>query len=239
MPITQILLTSNATGGGGGGGGGGSEAGTPGSSVVWESSTVPTSGSTWLAGIGDNATIAPGWSINASGGVNGILTNSGYINIPINLNQGHWTVDMVCSLVPTSYWAAIWGNESYSSQLGYLAYLNGPMALQVGSPAGTVDVDLTTPNITLSTRAHWAFTNIGGVIAVYRNGVQLTVSSGYVAPSNAASTNLFIGSRHNNDGIGATDACNGTYYYVRVHDYGLDEFGVLTAYDTVRNTYGV
>ena len=237
MPITQILLTAASQGGGGGGGG--SESGTPGSSVVWESSTVPTSGSTWLAGIGNNATISSGWSVNASGGINGILTNSGYIDIPVNLNQGNWTVEMVCSLVPTNYWASLWGNEVYDGSLGYLAYLSGSMDLQVGSPSGTVGVDLTTPNITLSTRAHWAFTNIGGVMAVYRNGVQLTVSSGYVAPSNTASSNLFIGSRHNNNGVGATDPCNGTYYYVRVRNYGLDQFGVSAAYASLQTAYGV
>jgi hypothetical protein len=133
----------------------------------------------------------------------------------------------------------LWGNEVYGSSLGYLAYLSASTDLLVGSPSGTVAVDITTPNIALSTRAHWAFTNTGGTIAVYRNAVELTVSSGYVAPSGTASNNLFIGSRHNNNGVGATDPCNGTYYYVRVHDYGLDQFGVLSAYSTVQATYGV
>ena len=240
MPITQIFLTAVTTqGGGGGGGGGGSEAGTPGSSVVWESGAVPTSGSSWFASTGSDATISSGWAVNNTDGYNGILTNSGYIDIPVNLNQGHWTVEIICSLVPSSYWASLWGNEVYGSSLGYLAYLSGSTDLQVGSPSGTVAVDITTPNIILSTRAHWAFTNTGGNIAVYRNSVQLTVSSGYMAPSGTASGNLFIGSRHNNNGVGATDPCNGTYYYVRVHDYGLDELTVGTAYETVRNTYGV
>ena len=235
MPITQILLTSNTTGGGGGG----SESGTAGSSIVWESGAVPFSGSSWFASTGSDATIAADWTLNSSGGVNGILTNSGYIDIPVNLNQGHWTIEIICALNPSSYWASFWGNEVYNSSLGYLAYLSASTDLQVGSPVGTVSVDITTPGIDLSTRAHWAFANTGGVIAVYRNGVQLTVSSGYAAPSGTASNNLFVGSRHSNSGIGATDPCNGTYYYVRVRDYGIDQFSAITAYETVRNTYGV
>lgn len=237
VSIIQAIIGSNLTISAAGGGN--SESGTPGSSIVWESGAVPLSGSAWVASIGSNAVIATPWTLNTSGGYNGILLSPGYIDVPVNLNQGHWTVEMVCALNPTSYWAAVWGNDFYNSNLGYLAYLDGPGILQVGSPLGTDSIDLNTQGIYLLNRAYWAFTNTGGTIAVYRNGVQLARTLAYVAPSGAASNNLFIGSRHNNNGVDSTDPMPGTYYFVRVRDYGLDQNGVLAAYGALQSPYGV
>lgn len=215
------------------------ELGTAGTSTVFESGTVPSSGSTWPAAIGSDATIQGSYSLDTSGGVSGISLSSYYIEVPVNLNQGNWTVELVCSLNPSSYWATIWGNEVYDSHLGYIAYMGGPGGINYGSPNGQDSINATSLGIDVATRAHWVFTNTGGTLAVYRNGAKLPVNVGYNVPAGVATSNLYIGSRHGNSGTGSTDSLPGTYYFVRVRDYGLTQSDVSSAYSALQSTYGV
>lgn len=150
-----------------------------------------------------------------------------------------WTVEVIAELLPTSFWATIWGNENYNAGLGHFAYFSGSSAnLNVGSPYAQNEY-IITDNI--ATKAHWAFTHAdGGGIAVYRNAVLLTPSvSGYAQASPASNTLLF-GARHTNDGTGATDPCPGNYYYTNVNNgTALDAAGVQASYDALKTTYGL
>jgi hypothetical protein len=233
MPITQLITTVGRSAGGGGGGGPGGEAGTPGNSITWQQ-YPPTSNTTWPASVGADATINGG-TLVGSGDSAGISLNGGYINVPVNLNRGYWTVELVCELNPTSFWASIWGNDVWNSNLGYVAYLGSTSQVQVGSPNGTSSVNVSN----IGTKAYWAFTNNGGQLTVYRNGVQLSIGSGYVFPNDAAGSNLFIGSRHANDGNGPTDSCPGTYYYIRARDYAIVQSEVDSAFSALQATYSI
>lgn len=214
------------------------ESGTPGSSVVYMTGTVPTSGNTWPAVAGSDATINGSFFINSSGGINGIGINGGYVSVPVNLNQGHWTVELVCELAPSNFWATIWGNDSWSAGNGYIAYLSSSAEVDVGSPRGTNAYSVSD----VSSRAHWVFTNTAGSITVYRNGSLIgSYSSNYTPPNSPVTSELYIGARHNNDGSStAIDMCPGTYYFLRVRDYGVDANTVTYAYyNEMRTAYSL
>jgi len=232
MSIIQAIMASIPYGAGAPSGP--TESGTPGSSVVYQTGTVPTSGNAWSALTGSDATINGSFFINGSGGINGVGINSGYVSVPVNLNQGHWTVELVCELSPTNFWATIWGNDSWNSSNGYIAYLTSSNEISVGSPMGSNSY----PVSNLSSRAHWVFTNTAGSITVYRNGSLVGFSSiNYIPPNSPVSSELFIGARHNNDGSSnGIDTCPGTYYFLRVRDYGVDANTVSYAYNNEMRT---
>lgn len=151
----------------------------------------------------------------------------------------NWTVEIVAELTPTTFWATLWGNESFTAGLGHFAYFNsGGLNLNVGSPGGE-DSYTITDNI--ATRAYWVFShNDGGGVNVYRNAVLLTPSSsGYIQRTPSTSNSLLIGARHNNDGTGSTDTCPGNYLYYDRSSNGLDATYVQTQYDTFRTTFSI
>jgi hypothetical protein len=190
--------------------------------------------------VGSSASITNFTITDAGGGLHGIAINSGgHIEVPVNLNQGNWTVELVCELTPSSYWAGIWGNEAYSYGKGYLAYMTGSGAIQLGTSFYTDTINLANNSVNIATRAHWVFANHSGTLSVYRNGTKLSVTMGYIPPSDLIANNLYVGSRHDNSGTGSTDTCTGTYYFVRVRDYGLDQSGATSAYTSLQSTYSL
>lgn len=214
------------------------ESGTPGSSIVYQTGTIPTSGYMWPATVGSDATINGSFFINASAGFNGVGINTGYVTVPVNLNQGHWTVELVCELSPSGFWATLWGNDSWNSNNGYVTYLSNSNDMNVGSPGGTNSYSVSS----IGSRAHWVFTNTAGTITVYRNGSLISsYANNYTPPNGPVSSELFIGARHNNDGSSnGIDMCPGTYYFVRVRDYGVDANTVSYAYNNeMRTSYNL
>ena len=216
------------------------ESGTAGSSIVFQTDAPPASGTTWTATVGSSASINGSFSIAGSGSSSGVTlagySSSNYIEVPYNLNRGYWTVELVCELNPTGYWATPWGNDSWSAGQGYIAYLTSSGSLNVGSSLGAKNISVSD----ISSKAHWVFTNNGGVISVYKNGTQLSAGGSYTYPNAAATNNLYIGARHANNGVGPTDACAGTYYFIRVRDYALDSTGVSNAYNNdVKTLYSL
>ena len=137
---------------------------------------------------------------------------------------------------PSTYWATIWGNESYSADKGYIAYLLSNTSLNFGSPnIGVASITMSGIN----TVHIWDFVVNGTNYTLYKDGV--SISSGtFTAPSGGLSTTgLYFGARHTNAGTSFTDACPGTYYSMRVYNRALSSDEINTNFSVLRGNYGL
>ena len=196
----------------------------------------PTGYSTWgdMSGNGNHATVT-GTTSYQSGNSGGIITNgSSYINTAYNLGS-NYTISMACSLNPSSFWATLWGNESYFAGRGYLAYFSSSTYLNVGSPTGTAGYSISGIN----TINIWDFTVSGTTLTIYKNGTSVFTGT-ITAPSGGLSTTgLYFGARHTNSGTSFTDACPGTYYSMRVYNRALSNTEISTNFSVLRGIYGL
>jgi hypothetical protein len=103
--------------------------------------TAPSTGSTWTdsSGNGRNATLqgTPTYLSNNGGGIrlNNVDQNgTDYISVPYNITSTTLTVEVIASFNPTSFWGAIWANEIYDTDGGYLAYMPGSTDISYGKP---------------------------------------------------------------------------------------------------------
>lgn len=177
---------------------------------------------------------------NTSGGNSDWDTyKSKYIVTDTGITLGpNWTVEVIAELIPTSFWATIWGNEVWNTASGHIAYLTSINSMEVGGPAGTDTYNLSSYN--LAAKTHWAFTHTdGGNIKVYRNGTLLTKASAGYAELGDANNTLLIGARHMNSGTGTNDYCDGTYYYYNITQSELDATAIQASYNSLKNTYGL
>lgn len=161
-------------------------------------------------------------------------------SIDSNFSLGaSWTVEIICDLFPTQFWATIWGNESWFAGQGHLAYLTSTTSLNVGSPNAQDSYTLAQD---VSVKSYWVFTHSdGGGIDVYRNGVLLTPDMpGYTQPSSPASNTLLYGARHGNDGTGTTDTIgSGNYYYYDISTQAQTAGWVDASYNNLKGAYGL
>lgn len=150
-----------------------------------------------------------------------------------------WTIEIIAELTPSTFWASLWGNESFDNSTGFVAYLNGSVSLNVGSPTGQDAYNVTG----IDQKGYWAFTHESGQgIKMYRNGVLVNPNTpGFAQPAGGAgSVPLVIGSRHTNAGTGFTDPCPGVYYYNNVNTTtALDATAIQASYDALKTTYGL
>jgi hypothetical protein len=198
--------------------------------------SAPSSGSTWtdVSGNGNNATLVGGPSYTSTNG-GGITTSaSSYISTPYNL-PSTFTVSVACSLNPSTFWATLWGNESWTAGKGYIAYLLSNSTLNLGSSTGPVSI----PVSGINTIHIWDFVVNGTSYTLYMDG--LSISSGtFTAPSGGLSSNgLYFGARHTNGGTGATDYGPGTFYSMRVYNRALSLDEIKTNFSVLRSSYGL
>ena len=159
----------------------------------------------------------------------------------IDTNQSlgaNWTIEIVSNFTPTSFWATIWGNESWNQGLGHLAYLTSPTEMNVGTPAGTDFYNLSDD---VSTKSYWVFTHTDGSgVEVYRNGVLLNPSSPGYSFIGLADNNLYIGARHTNNGANTpTDLCPGTYDSYYVSSNVLTQAAIQAKYSKYKQRFGI
>jgi hypothetical protein len=204
--------------------------------LVMDLSTPPSTGTTWtdLSGAGNNGTLIGTPTYVATNGGGYTLGAGKYISTNYNLSN-YFTVSIVASLTPSSYWATFWGNETWSSSKGYLAYFLNSTSIDIG-PAGGLQ------NYTFSginTIHFYDFVFNGTSLTVYVDGVSKGTTT-ISLPSGGLSTNgLYFGARHNNTGTSYTDVCPGTYYSMRVYKKPLDATTVSTIFNAMRSTYGL
>jgi len=162
------------------------------------------------------------------------LGSGKYISTNYNLSN-FFTVSIVASLTPSSFWATLWGNETWSGSRGYLAYFVTSTSIIVGPAGGTQSYTFSGIN----TIHFYDFVFNGTSLTVYVDGVSKGTTS-ISLPSGGLSTNgLFFGARHGNAGTGFTDVCPGTYYNMRVYKRPLLASEISTLFNAMRSTYGL
>jgi hypothetical protein len=194
------------------------------------------SGTIWtdLSGNGNNATLVGSPTYTSTNGGGYTTSSSSYISTGYNL-PNTFTVSVACSINPSSYWATLWGNETWNSSAGYIAYFSSSGGLNFGSPSGQAAITLTGYN-----SVHiWDFVVNGISYVLYKDGVSF--SSGTItAPSGGSSSNsLYFGARHTNGGTSYTDPCPSTFYSMRVYNRALSASEININFSVLRGYYGL
>jgi len=196
----------------------------------------PSSGTTWTdaSGNGNNATLNGSPTYTSANGGGYTTSATSYISLPTNLSST-FTVSVACALNPSTFWATLWGNESWTAGRGYIAYFLSNTTLNLGSSSGPVSITVSGIN----TIHIWDFVVNGTSYTLYRDGVSISTGT-FTAPSGGLSTNgLYFGARHTNEGTSFTDACPGTYYSMRVYNRALSADEINTNFSFLRSTYGL
>ena len=211
--------------------------------------TAPSSGTTWTdtTGNGYNATLngTPSYVSNNGGGIklnNTTYAGTDYVSVPYNIASATTTIEMVTSFNPTSYWATIWGNETYNTGAGYFAYMNNSTVMNWGKGGATSSTITASNNI-----RHWIWVINGTQYSLYLNGTQLgTTTTTSPAQSLFTSNNFYFGARHTNGGTGVTDRLNNTntlyqpvFYQMRLYNKALSVSEITQNYNAIKGTYGI
>jgi hypothetical protein len=221
------------------------------SGLVFNLQTAPSSGTTWTdaSGNGYNAIISGSatYVSNNGGGIrlNNTSANGGgadFISVPYNIASSTVTVEIVASFNPTEFWASIWGNESYSFNSGYYAYMLSATNITWGRPQATATNTITASN---SIR-HWTFVINGSSLLLYLNGTQSGTTASITAQTAFTTNNFYFGSRHTNVGTGHADKLNSSitanrpvFYQMRVYNKALSLSELTQNYNAVKGTYGI
>jgi len=200
------------------------------------------------SGSGKNGTIVTTLGSAATGtdshGAYIHLLNGAYIDVVgVNLNNS-FTISMVASIDSTQvkYWASLWGNETWTTGAGLVAYLSAVDNLDVtagGHMGGNQNINV--GSYTLSDVAQWDFVfnfTAGFTLTVYRNGSAILPATSFSPPAGGVSMNdLYIGSRHANDGTGSLDTINMKLYKFNLFNTALDNATVGGNYTNNRVTF--
>lgn len=214
-----------------------------------DSGTAPSSGTNWVdaagnytatlikSGTGNYAyTSDHGGGITTTGGIgiNGAAISTN-LNIPAN-----FTLEIVAKISAATYWASLYGNDSYAGGAGFLGYFNGDAMFTTGSVSGAENFIFAAgakANIN-----QYIITRTGTTQKFYLNGTLKTKFAGtFTTPSALGTNGLQIGARHPNAGTSATinDPGHGTYYLVRVYNKVLTQSEVTANYNAIKTTYGI
>ena len=220
------------------------------SGLVFNLFTAPSSGTTWIdaSGNGYNATLQGSSSYTGSfgGGIklnNDDTNGTDYISVPYNISASTVTVEVVASFNPTSFWGAIWGNEIYNDNGGYLAYVNSSTEISFGIPNNETAVTITQSNAI----RHWIFVINGTQASLFLNGSQVGTTNTIGNQTLFATGGFQFGSRFAlNDGTGFGDTINNSnsalypvFYQMRVYNKALSEAEITQNLNVVRGTYGI
>jgi hypothetical protein len=158
-----------------------------------------------------------------------------YISVPFNLPYNKWSIRIIAQPSSTqTYWATLFGNETYNASQGFLAYLYSSTGMAYGAVAGGTNYVATIAGV----KRQFDFTYDGSKFRLYFNGSNVSTSGAY-GTITASTNNLYFGARHTNAGTGATDGSNTTFYLMQVWDGTLAAADILTAYNNNKTPYGI
>lgn len=233
MVYNNHLKTVVAAGGGGGG--------SPGVSGAYNDLQYLSS-STWH----DSGTNGADGLVQGSGATSGTdaygpyttTTSTSYINNGINLSSP-FTISLIASLNPSTYWASLWGCDTYNSvgNGGWYAYMSASNQLNFGSAGATGSIITADPG-DVTGRNLWTFVWDGSTATMYKNSTQLATGS-VSNPTGSHPNNTNWGARHTNAGASYLDACPGTYRRLLRWNNALSSSQVTTNYNAFKSNYGL
>ena len=211
--------------------------------------SAPTSGTTWTdtSGNGRNGTLqgSASYTVANGGGVklnNSSFAGTDYISVPYNISSSTVTVEIIASFNPTSHWASIWGNDSYTDCRGYLAYMTAATSITYGRPT-VPTLETITPSNAIR---QWIFVINGTQHSLYLNGSQVGATDTLAAQTNFVTSEFYFGARHTNTGVGPTDTMNNSnaslypvFYQMRLYNKALSGAEITQNYNAVKGTYGL
>ena len=211
--------------------------------------TAPTSGTTWTdsSGNGRNATLvgSPSYVSNNGGGIrlnNADANGLDYISVPYNIASNTVTVEVVASFNPDSFWGTIWSNEIYDTNGGYLAYVDSSTTISYGIPNSETVETITNSNAI----RHWIFVINGTQASLFLNGSQVGSTDTIGNQTLFATSELYFGARHVNNGVGPADRMNNTtaslqpvFYQMRLYNRALSGSEITANFNSIRGTYGL
>lgn len=203
----------------------------------------PSSGTTWSdsTGNGYNATINGTSTYSSANGGSLTTSNGGYFSTSYNINSSNFTISMVCTINPVSFWATVWANEIWNSSKGYFAvltYSNGLTLMESGgNGSGTVLLGDSTARTALD--FVYSGTTAGTTALIYKNGVALTSGITIGARGGYSTSGLYFGSRHTNGGTGSTDVCPLTLHMAKVYNVTLTAAQISSNYTANKVTYSI
>ena len=219
--------------------------------LIFNLQTAPSTGTTWTdaSGNGRSATLqgTPTYVSNNGGGIklnntapNGV--GNDYISVPYNISSNTVTVEIVASFNPNGFWATIWGNESWSAGRGYAAFVAPSTSINFGTPGSQ-----TTETITASNDIrHWIFVINGTQASLFLNGSQVGSTDTIGNQTLFATSELYFGARHVNNGVGPADRMNNTtaslqpvFYQMRLYNRALSGSEITANFNSIRGTYGL
>jgi hypothetical protein len=219
--------------------------------LIFNLQTAPSTGTTWTdaSGNGRNATLqgTPTYVANNGGGIklnNSTANGSGndYISVPYNISSNTVTVEIVASFNPNSFWAAIWGNESWIDGWGYAAYVEPETSINFGTPGNQTSETITASN----NIRHWIFVINGTQASLFLNGSQVGTTNTIGNQTLFATSEFYFGARHVNNGIGPADRLNSSisanqpvFYQMRLYSRALSGSEITANFNSIRETYGL
>jgi hypothetical protein len=219
--------------------------------LMFNLQTAPSTGTTWTdsSGNGRNATLqgTPTYVSNNGGGIklnNSAANGSGddYISVPYNISSNTVTVEIVASFNPNSFWATIWGNESWIAGRGYAAYVEPATSINFGTPGNQTSETITASN----NIRHWIFVINGTQASLFLNGSQVGTTDTISNQTLFATSEFYFGARHVNDGIGPADRLNSSisanqpvFYQMRLYNRALSGSEITANFNAIRGTYGL
>jgi hypothetical protein len=235
--MTGITIESGITIGGGITIGSGTSGGTGGSSSAFTLTNFATTLSgTTITGTGASASINGTFTHgNDSHGHYVRIYSGGYITVTgYNISSSPFTIRMIASLEPAGYWATLWGNENWNAGTGWLAYMGSAYNLTVSTGGQSSSQSYSISSY--STTSQYDFVFDGTTVTVYKNGTSLGTKS-FSDPSSPASNDLYIGSRHVNNGTGNTDTCGLHLYLFEKFNSALSSSTISSDYTTNQSIY--
>jgi hypothetical protein len=211
--------------------------------------SAPSSGTSWTdaTGNGYNGTLlgSASYISENNGGIklnNSTNAGTGYISVPYNIASSTVTVEVVASFNPTSHWATIWGNESYTAGRGYLAFMTNNSSITYGKSTAPTTESITASN---SVR-HWTFIINGTQHSLYLNNTQVGTTDTLAVQTLFVTSEFYFGSRHANAGTGTADKMNNSnvalqpvFYQMRIYNKALSGAEITQNYNAVKTTYGI
>jgi hypothetical protein len=212
--------------------------------------SAPRTGSTWTdaTGNGYNATLqgSPSYVRYNGGGIrlnNEDSNGTDYISVPYNISSSTVTVEVIAKFNPTSFWGAIWGNEIYDTNGGYLAYMDSATNISYGIPNSETTETITDSNAI----RQWIFVINGTQASLFLNGSQIGTTDTINNQTLFATGGFQFGSRFAfNNGTGFGDTMNNSnsvnypvFYQMRVYNKALSGAEITQNYNAVKATFGI